>query len=249
MLFRSNGFTHYRHRADAPDSLSDDQVLAVHEGRRGEIWIGTEAGLDRYLGEGRFERLGEHLPLAYRNIDSRVGVILDSADGTLWAGGEGGLLRRRPGQAEFEHFRAEPGASNGLSHTTVLSLYEDFQGVIWVGTASGLNKIEMKRDNSLNFVAITERDGLPNGVVYAILGDKTGRLWLSTNQGLVRYDPISGHFDHYTLRDGLQSNEFYSMGRAAAGDGEFLFGGLNGFNAFYPDTITRNAHQPRVLFS
>lgn len=242
------GFRHHRHRSEDENSLSDDRVLSLHEDREGRLWVGTESGLDRHLGDGRFERWGNRLPNSYRNVDSRVGVVLDTVDGTLWAGGEGGLLRRRPGAIEFSHYRAEPGRPGSLSHTTVLSLYEDALGTLWVGTAAGLNRVEPDGEG-IRFVPVTERDGLPNGVIYAIQSERNGRLWLSTNQGLVRYDPVAGRFEHFTVRDGLQSNEFYSMGTAMAPGGELVFGGLNGFNAFHPEKVSRNPRPPAVVFT
>ncbi len=90
---------------------------------------------------------------------------------------------------------------------------------------------------------------LPNEVIYGILGEKRGFLWLSTNRGLVKFDPQSVTFKNYDVRDGLQNNEFnmgaYCLGRS----GEMFFGGINGFNAFFPEDIRDDPVVPPVVIT
>ena len=83
-----------------------------------------------------------------------------------------------------------------------------------------------------------------------ILEDKKGRLWLSTANGLSRFDPQTDSFRNYTESDGLQSNTFYPYSAYSKSmSGQMFFGGPNGFNAFYPDQIVDNPHPPPVLIT
>ncbi len=93
------------------------------------------------------------------------------------------------------------------------------------------------------------KDGLPNNVIYGILKDKRGNLWLSTDMGICRYSPSTGNVKDYTQDDGLQSNEFNQGSAFEASDGKFYFGGINGFNSFYPDSIRDNPNVPPVVFT
>src|SRR6185369_5992235 len=100
-----------------------------------------------------------------------------------------------------------------------------------LGTAEGLSRYDSAKNS---FASFTNSDGLPNNFIYGVLEDLEGRLWLSTNGGLSRLDPTTKSFNNYDLADGLQSNEFNLGSYFKSGDGELFFGGINGFNAFYP---------------
>jgi nitrate/nitrite-specific signal transduction histidine kinase len=96
------------------------------------------------------------------------------------------------------------------------------------------------------FVPYRERDGLPNDVIHCMLEDDQGYLWLSTNDGLSRFDPQTTTFRNYDTSDGLQSKEF-STGACYTRDGdEMFFGGVNGLNAFVPEDVRDNAYVPSV---
>jgi serine phosphatase RsbU (regulator of sigma subunit) len=124
---------------------------------------------------------------------------------------------------------------------------EDREGNIWVPTfGGGLNKLDAKTGKFKHYV---EKNGLPNNVVYGVLIDEKGFVWLSTNKGLSRFDPVSETFRSYTSHDGLQSNEFNYGAYFLAKNGEMFFGGLNGLNYFFPDQIKENPYIPKVVFT
>ncbi|WP_350637193.1 two-component regulator propeller domain-containing protein, partial [Pseudoalteromonas sp. GW168-MNA-CIBAN-0100] len=77
-------------------------------------------------------------------------------------------------------------------------------------------------------------DGLLNDNIFAIKDDRKGYLWLSSNQGLTRYNPTNQAMQHFLPRDGVQHNSFILGAAFQAADGELFFGGINGFNQFYP---------------
>ena len=79
--------------------------------------------------------------------------------------------------------------------------------------------------------------------------DHQGRLWLPTNKGLARFTPATGDVRMYDATDGLQGNEF-NQGAAFRGrDGIFYLGGINGFNAFLPDSIPGQPYIPPVYLT
>ncbi|MBO9634932.1 MAG: response regulator [Chitinophagaceae bacterium] len=80
----------------------------------------------------------------------------------------------------------------------------------------------------------TEQDGLPNNTIYCILPDKTGKIWCSTNKGIFRLDPKTGHIVAFEKTDGLQGNEFNRAHKFVLPDGRLLFGGLDGYTIFDP---------------
>src|SRR5439155_10416200 len=96
------------------------------------------------------------------------------------------------------------------------------------------------------FTLFTKRDGLSNDNIYGILEDGDGNLWLITDNGLSKFDPGKKTFRNYDITDGLQGNEFNLGSYFKSDSGEMFFGGINGFNRFYPEQIKDNGYIPPV---
>ncbi len=221
----TDAFHHYPHDPDDPASLASNIVRAIHQDSDGGLWIGTHDGLDRWAGAPTFEAPG---PPA------------------------GGQTEQRPGGGQtgrFRHHRHDPRDPSSLSSNEVLSILEDRAGTLWVGThGGGLNRL-VPGPKGATFRFYTEQDGLPSNVVYGILEDRRGRLWMSTNRGLSRFDPRTESFRNYDVTDGLQNNEFNAGAHFRSRRGEMFFGGLHGFNAFYPEEIEDNPYVPPVVLT
>jgi signal transduction histidine kinase/CheY-like chemotaxis protein len=179
--------------------------------------------------------------------DDSVLSLRRDDDGTLWAGTfNHGLNRFDPQTERFVHYTSDPTDPDSLADETILALHEDRQGALWIGTHSGLDRLDRSSGAITHY---TTDDGLPNGVIYGILEDDQGNLWLSTNGGLSRFDPRTETFKNFTVRDGLQSNEFNQGAYFRSSSGEMFFGGISGFNAFYPEQIEDNTYVPPVVLT
>ncbi len=115
---------------------------------------------------------------------------------------------------------------------------------MWIGTFSGLAAFDAEKHL---FMPFSEKDGLQNTMVYQIVEDATGKLWLSTNTGISQLDTGTQHFWNFTYLNGLQNSNFVRAVGLRLTDGELLFGGLEGFNHFYPDRLTVNRNVPNVI--
>ncbi len=243
-------FKRYRHDPESPASLPHDDVRALLEDREGVLWIGTQGG-----GLSRFNPLNQSF-VNYRHdprdpaslSDDNVMVLLEDHAGTLWIGTRGGGLNRlAPARRAFERYPHDPDDPTSLSHGYVRALLEDHMGRLWVGTyGGGLNLLDRQRGT---FVHLTQRSGLVNNVVYGILEDDLGRLWLSTNGGLARYEPVTGTWTDYDVRDGLQDNEFNSGAAWHGALNEMFFGGIHGFNSFFPERFTDDGRVPPLYLT
>jgi len=116
--------------------------------------------------------------------------------------------------------------------------------MVWVGTnGGGLRKVAPE-------MRVTERysteEGLPDDVVYGILRDEFGRLWLSTKAGLCTLDPETREVLTFTLEDGLQSLEFNANAYHKGPSGTLYFGGVEGLNAIKPKKLRLDPHAPAV---
>jgi serine phosphatase RsbU (regulator of sigma subunit)/ligand-binding sensor domain-containing protein len=244
-------FYQYSHDPENPFSLSSDRVYVIYEDNSGVLWIGTRAG-----GLNKFDRDTESFT-HYTSTDDEpnslnddfVYDLLEDRWGTLWVGTFAGGLNKFNREAEaFISFRSEIDNPNGLSSNCILCIHEDHSGTLWLGTGGGgLNKFNSQTQQ---FTRYNETHGLPSAVIYGILEDDAGNLWLSTNDGISRFHPGAGAFKNYKEVDGLQSNEFNGGAYfKSPGSGEMFFGGINGFNSFFPGKIKDNTNVPPIVIT
>ena len=105
------------------------------------------------------------------------------------------------------------------------------------------------KESDKQFLQYTTENGLPSNVIYGILEDAYGRLWISTNQGLSCLNPESGKFRNFTIMDGLQGNQFNAGAYCRKDNGYMLFGGVNGITSFRPETLIDNPYAPKPVIN
>ncbi len=216
-------FKVYRHDPADPDSISESETLAILEDRRGDLWIGTRGGgLNRFdRAEERFEHF-RHDPGDPESLSHDVvEALLEDSGGMLWIGTGGGLNRLDPaasregGQtghqsARFERFLYDPGDSGSLSGDAVWKLFQDRQGDLWIGTDSGLNRLQRGAGGAVTFERYRHDpenpDSLSHDSVGPMVEDSGGRLWIGTTAGLDRLDRDTGVFEHWRHRPGDDSS-------------------------------------------
>ncbi len=249
---RRETFAHYCHDPANANSLSNDNVRVIFEDRfePGVLWIGTDGGgLNRFdLKTNRFTHWQSDPKNQNSLSHNSLRAIHQDRSGVLWLGTAGGFNRFDPKTNGFKRYLHEAANPNSLGGAIAQSIYEDPDGMLWLGTyGGGLNRFDPKTGQ---FTVYTENNsGLSNNAVYATLPDEHGNLWLSTNAGVCRFNPRSNTFKIYDTDDGLQSREFNGQSYFKSPSGEMFFGGIAGFNAFYPDSVKDNPIAPRLAFT
>ena len=159
-----------------------------------------------------------------------------------------GLNKFNPETEKFTRYRFDPKNKASISNDSILSIYQDTKGRLWIGTAGGgLNLYHPETDT---FTYYLEKDGLPNGVVYGILEDEQGisvaehELWNFTLRSRNRDLP--------KLR--LQAMDCKAMNSIQAPtqkakNGELYFGGINGLTVFHPPSINDSPYLPQVTLT
>tara|TARA_B100001287_G_scaffold5367_1_gene4138 strand:- start:4743 stop:8606 length:3864 start_codon:yes stop_codon:yes gene_type:complete len=136
---------------------------------------------------------------------------------------------------------------NSISSSSVLSISEDEDKNLWLGTlGGGFNKLNPETEI---FEFYTEADGLSNNTTYGLVIDKSGQIWLSTIFGITKYNPYTKQFRKFNEGNGLQSNEFNNNAFFKSKSGRIYFGGINGFNYFNPEDIKINKIPPKPLIT
>lgn len=242
-------FRHYTTDSENAANISADAMRVIYEDRAGTLWVGTEAGLDRYnLQTDTFDHFRHRTNDTTSLGSSTIWALHEDSQGRFWVGTYAGglnLLNRRTGHAQ--RFQHNPYDTTSISSNNVASLLEDAAGNLWVGThGGGLNRLDARTQT---FERFTVHDGLPDNHIHSLLEDAHGHLWMSTNNGLARLDPATGIIKTYAANDGLQGRTFSVGSALRRSDGALLFGGTNGFNLFFPDSISVNQQPPPLAFS
>ncbi len=239
-----------RYLADGKlNSISHNSVWKIYEDKKQNLWICTNGG-----GLNLFDYKTETFS-AFRTdstsktsiSDDRVTTVFQDSKGILWVGTFGGGLNAFDYEKKtFTHYKNDKNNPKSISDNRIYCIMEDKNDTLWIGTKGGLNKFDR---NSQTFSHYTEENDFPNNVMMGILEDEQGCLWVSTNNGLARFNKKTGKVRSYSVRDGLQSNEFLVGSYCRAKNGEMFFGGVDGFNVFYPSKIKENTNKPLVVIT
>ena len=133
----------YRHNDADPKSLSNDLVNTIYVSREGELWIGTDGGLDLFDPRtGSFThgfQASQGSPVA-SNVSVRS--IFEDDQGMFWIGTQTGLVQWI-GRETVSSCIGIIQCPN-LSDDSVKSIYKNSQGLLWIGTLRGLNQFDFK---------------------------------------------------------------------------------------------------------
>lgn len=223
--------------------LPPPRLDRFYEDRAGNLWVNARGGLSRLEPGGQaFTHVPFGPPLGQAH------PLLEDAAGALWVITGSGLERHNRARGTVTTYRHDPHDESSLGSNIVITAHERASepGVLWLGTQSGLDRLDTQTGRATHF---TMRDGLPNPVIYGLLEDERGHLWMSTNNGLSEFDPERRTFTNYGPDAGVQAREFTTGYYRSPYTGELFFGGINGFNAFFPERITHNPHPPAVVLT
>ncbi|MFD1143550.1 two-component regulator propeller domain-containing protein [Larkinella insperata] len=201
---------------------------------RGDVWIGGDGGFASFNPRTRQYTYHKYQPGNPEGLpDKYVYGMLVSRTGEIWILVHRlGVCRLNPKTGRMTRYSA--GAKGHLTSNDVRCIYEDQDGVIWIGTnLGGLNRFDEKTNQ---FSAITHQEGIPGSTIVAISGDESGNLWLSTHDGLCRVNPRTKAIRTYRVSDGLPSNNFKQNAVFRYGN-QLIFGSENGIVQFAPDQI------------
>jgi two-component sensor histidine kinase/ligand-binding sensor domain-containing protein len=245
-------FMHYKHDPLDSLSLSNDFVMSFLEDRAGTLWVGTiDRGLNCFdKATGKFTRFPGNSTSLTTLSDDSVFTMDEDPSGDFWIGTADGLNRMDPKTGTIIRYLNDPDDPRSIGGNNIRALFTDRNGSLWIGTdGGGLNKM-LPRNGAgapTRFLRYRIKNGLPSDVIFGILEDGRGRLWLSTDAGLSCFDPDRETFRNYGKLDGLQSNEFHRGASFMNRAGEMFFGGSHGFNVFRPENVRDNRVPPQVV--
>lgn len=209
----------------------------------GDVWAGTNADGLYKLEAGTLRILahydapaggGDGIPIL---PGRQIRALSERPDGSLWIGADAGLVRLDPRTGAFETF-----AGRGrLPDDNVRAVYEASDGRVFVATGGGLGILTAQMER-IRF--IRNSDAFRSKMLYSLLPDDLGKLWISSNNGLIRYDVATGAEEAYRVSDGLQGQEFNFNAFERLSDGRIAVGGVKGISIFDPRRLEINLAPP-----
>jgi ligand-binding sensor domain-containing protein/signal transduction histidine kinase/DNA-binding response OmpR family regulator len=243
-------------QADNNADLYDD-INCICEDKKGVLWIGTRGGLCQ-LKDSTYDlcRVEGNEQLSVRNATF---AILEDTDGLLWVGTNNGLVLIK--QSKNEYYQAgllnhnSTGAS--LIDDNIAALAEDYNHHIWIGTQkSGVDRYDKSSNQFTHFTHnATDSTSIIHNMIRNILLDRTGKLWIGTQEGLSILDPATGKCTSFRHdeenKKSLTQNSIHSIFQDTYGAiwiGTY-FGGINMTyqGAYTPfKTYQNTRHQPSI---
>ena len=239
--------------SDDSNSLNAWVVWHIIKGKKtGYYYIATHNGSCRIVpgngyaapSYGKMTESFERLIIYPPGIESEnvCFCIYEDHEGMIWHGLKKGLARYNPYNKNIKFFLPEKNNPSSINCNTASCIMEDSRNRLWIGTEEGgLNLFDRKTETFTHF---TTREGLASNMVWGIVEDNHGNLWISTNNGLSKFNPDSKVFINFGTADGLPDNEFTRGCYYKDSEGRLYFGTLSGVVHFHPDSILINTRPP-----
>lgn len=225
-------------------------INCIKADKSGHLWLGTNGN-----GVYRFNQLtGELIPFEklihpkYKNklnLNGFINCIIEDKAGNIWIGSNGnGIAVFDPVNSDIKMFNH---TNSELPIDKVLTIFSDREGKIWVGVLGGGLCLFNPKTNK--FQQFYENNLFSNNLIFKILEDDSGKLWLSTQKGISVFDPIKKKFKNYIHQNGIQHGTFNINAGMKTSTGEMYFGGLDGFNYFNPKNLFKNINTPPLVIT
>ena len=205
-------------------------IWSILEDRNQNIWLGTANGLTFVEGDSlrKFSQYNDFPSLAKSHVlqiyeDKKANIWVCSSSGLYQLDSEKGITHYWGDLAEDDH---------KLPFQGVKYIYEDEAGIFWMATfGSGLIRWDRQTREIKRF---TTENGLSSNILHSIYEDDYGRLWISSEYGLIQFDKESFQVRNYFEKDGIAHNEFNRISSFQDEDGRLYLGGVNGITSFHP---------------
>ncbi|MGH1335992.1 MAG: response regulator [Aureispira sp.] len=218
----------------------EDKNLTLYEDSHLRVWLGTQSGVYYFdTLHQAFIKFNAYSQCTQLNESAVFAILEDTASNMLWVGSTTGLYQYDYKLGHFTyHYSSALATPYYLPSDHIYSLHKEKErNILWLGTMEGgLVKWETSTGDYEHFTIAQE---LSDNTIYGILEDEHNQLWMSSNQGLMRFDKENDRCATYLPREGITTEQFTRSSFYKADDGRFYFGSDNGIVAFYPQHFQR----------
>jgi signal transduction histidine kinase/ligand-binding sensor domain-containing protein/DNA-binding response OmpR family regulator len=226
-------FVNYRHKEGDPKSLMNPFVNDIIKTAEGDIVVATSEGVNIFNPkEKNFNKIEALEGVSIKDIE-------EDGKGNLWfASHLQGIYRLLP----------DGKIDNYLVGNNINCIHHDAKRRIWIGTEGGGLSLFNVEKQSVEFI-FDDTSGLPSNIIYAILDDIDGTIWVSTGGGLAKINPETQTIRTFGYIESLQKIGYNNNCALHTSGNRFYFGGTNGFVIFNPRDITDNLNIPPVVIT
>lgn len=238
-----HSFKHYSDNHTDSGRLTSRRITCLLHDSQGRIWVGTRANGIYSYDERNDAFISRDPALSDKGESIRhIRHLFEDTKGNIWAATNRGTYRLAKSGS---HFKKLVFKDSTILLNDINVINEDRKGNLWLGSYElGLICYNPVKGLTRYY---TIDNGLPSNVILGLQEDASGALWISTDNGLAKFD---GHiFKNYTVKDGLPGNVFNYNSSLRDSRGELFFGGYSGLVSFFPDQIKDNRRIPKAVFT
>ncbi|NDW12045.1 response regulator [Bacteroides sp. 214] len=258
-----NTFRLTRYQTNSEDiySLSDNDVYHVHKDSQDRLWFATLNGGINYLqrqsdGTCRFINYRNELKNYPAQGYLRTKHITSDQQGYLWLATSNGLIQfpekfEHPSLLKFNLIQYTPNDSLSLSNNEIQYITPTRQGELFVATfGGGLNKLLTIDNGKARFKTYTKEEGLLSNILMTMGEDGDGNLWISTMEGLCKFNPTTEEIENYTSKEFPEPIRFNEgAGCYSAASGALFFNTQQGLLWFQPEMVHKSVYEPSIVFT
>ena len=227
----------YRHQEDDKQSLSSNAAYMAAEDKYGNIWVATYGGgvnLITQQGEKEVFLHPQNGMKDYpRNAYMKVRTIEADNEGNIWAGTTDGILilSYKDKKLSIEKLNMPQESDKMLMSNDIICIKRDAKGTMWVGTNGGGISYTTGKDNNNTWLFDTfdAKDGLPSEEIRSITFDERGNAWFTMEHVICSFDVSKKIFTTFSYLDGVDETTMSEGGAIASGNGDILFGTVDGY--------------------
>lgn len=246
---QTGNFRHFDQ--ESQPHLPANTIWKILKDDQNRFWLGTRNnGLIWFDPVEGVKDQFTHDPFHANSIpDNNIRTIIQASENEFWVGTENqGLAKMNLNTRSFEIFQSKTEDPQSISSNGIKSLYLSPQNDLWIGTnGAGLNRMNLATGEIEFF---SSANGLANDVIYGILPDEKGSLWMSSNKGISEIKKTENGFSiiNYTNYDGL-ATEFNTGAYFRHPNGNLYFGSLEGYYWFRSENISLNQAPPKTVIT
>ena len=238
-------FRRFEYSEKDNSSLSNNNIYSICQDQSENIWIATYGnGLNLVANPYSNKIKFIHINQQNSNISSNLlrHLMVDTA-GNLWVATTFGLNFLEKKNIESANFRFKvflhsTTDDKSLIYNDIIHIFQDSKGRLWFGTyGGGADMLEEFGGQQTTFKHFGSEILPGYGIIFGILEDMDGKIWFSSENGLIRLDTETGSSDIYNNFNGLGFNNFSENTCSMRQDGSLVFGGNLGFEVIRPEKI------------
>lgn len=226
--------------------VNSGNIWTIKDDKKGHIFLGTHnAGLaifDTELAVFNHYTSDEHI----NNNNVPAEIIWDisiSTDGRIWLATLSGICLFNPDTGKCPRPQGTEHLYNGTSDQSILSIFQDKNGLMWLGSDNGLYQYDPK---TYELIRYGDDYGIENGTIRTIIEDNLGMLWVGHKRGISSFDRDTKTFTNYTRYQGQPLGEINPRASLLTTTGQLLFGSTNGLYIITPDKLHNTKYQSEI---